>query len=88
MQPYRILLLAILILVIFKVFGQPDIILRLNRNLFPGKKIIKVKRDFYDPYLWVLAANNQVYRVNTTNQAVDDYTVYLRNGRDCDIYFC
>jgi hypothetical protein len=25
----------------------------LNSYLLPGKIILKVKRDFYDPYLWV-----------------------------------
>ncbi|HTK18435.1 MAG TPA: gliding motility-associated C-terminal domain-containing protein [Mucilaginibacter sp.] len=46
----------------------------LNSHLLQGKTILKVKRDFYDPYLWVLAKNNEVYRVNSVTLAVDNYT--------------
>jgi len=55
-------------------YSQQDVDFHLNAHLFAGKKILKVKRDFNDPYLWVLAQNNQVYRVNSLTLAVDDYT--------------
>jgi gliding motility-associated-like protein len=42
--------------------------------LFTGQKVLKAKRDFNDPYLWVLAANNQVYRVNSVTFAIVNYT--------------
>jgi len=40
------------------------------------KNIIKVKRDFYDSYLWVLTADNEVYRINSLIPSdVTDYTL-------------
>lgn len=53
---------------------QQDVDFHLNAHLFPGQNILKVKRDFHDPYLWVLAQNNKVYRVNSLTLAIDDYT--------------
>ncbi|HZX57513.1 MAG TPA: hypothetical protein VFE54_02265, partial [Mucilaginibacter sp.] len=53
---------------------QQDVDFHLNSELLNGKTILKVKRDFYDPYLWVLAKNNEVYRVNSVTLAVDNYT--------------
>lgn len=51
-----------------------DIAFHLSDTFLQGKKILKVKRDFKDPYLWVLAENNQLYRINSITKAVDDYT--------------
>ncbi|MEO9172965.1 MAG: hypothetical protein ABI203_07720, partial [Mucilaginibacter sp.] len=53
---------------------QQDVDFHLNIQLLTGKTILKVKRDFYDPYLWVLGNNNQVYRINSLTKVVDDYT--------------
>jgi gliding motility-associated-like protein len=53
---------------------QQDVDFHLTAHLLTGKKILKVKCDFYDPYVWVLAQNNEVYRVNTQTLGVDDYT--------------
>ena len=41
--------------------------------------ILKVKRNFFDPYLWVLAKNNEVYRVNSQTLVIDDYTSKFKN---------
>ena len=57
-----------------KAYCQQDVDFHLSAHLLTGKKIIKVKRDYYDPYLWVLAQNNQVYRINSLSLAIDDYT--------------
>jgi hypothetical protein len=65
--------LFVLLLICSRSYGQQDVTFHLNAHLLPGKKILKVKRDFYDPYLWVLAQNNEVYRVNSLTQAIDDY---------------
>src|SRR5476649_2362940 len=73
----QIRLLVLIIIVLFpfkKVFCQQDVEFHLNAKLIPGKKILKVKRDFYDPYVWVLAQNNGVFRVNSLDFTVDDYT--------------
>jgi gliding motility-associated-like protein len=51
-----------------------DVEFHINSQFLPGKDILKVKRDFRDVYLWVLAKNNEVYRINSTTLAVDDYT--------------
>jgi len=55
-------------------YGQQDIDFHLNTTLLQGKNILKVKRDFNDPYLWVLAQNNEVYRINSLDNSVDNYT--------------
>jgi len=55
-------------------YSQQDVDFHLSSHLLVGKKILKVKRDYYDPYLWVLAQNNEVYRVNSQTLSVDDYT--------------
>jgi gliding motility-associated-like protein len=57
-----------------KAYSQQDVDFHLSAHLLSGKKIIKVKRDYYDPYLWVLTQNDEVYRVNSLTQAIDDYT--------------
>jgi len=69
----RKLLIFLLLLVAGEAKSQ-DVVFHLNAHLFPGQKILKVKQDFYDPYVWVLAQNNRVYRVNNVTLAVDDYT--------------
>jgi gliding motility-associated-like protein len=57
-----------------KAYSQQDVDFHLSAHLLSGKKIIKVKRDYYDPYLWVLTQNDEVYRVNSLTLAIDDYT--------------
>jgi gliding motility-associated-like protein len=74
MRPYRNFLFIILLCISSKAFCQQDVDFHLNSYLLPGKIILKAKRDFYDPYLWVLAKNNEVYRVNSLTLTVDDYT--------------
>lgn len=51
-----------------------DVEFHVNTHLFPGKNVLKAKRDFNDPYLWVLAQDNEVYRINSLTLTVDDYT--------------
>jgi len=53
---------------------QQDVEFHLNSHLLTGQKVLKVKCDFNDIYLWVLTANNHVYRVNSQTQAIDDYS--------------
>jgi len=53
---------------------QQDVEFHLNAHLLNGQKILKVKRDFHDIYLWVLGENNTLYRVNSLTLAIDDYT--------------
>jgi len=72
---FRKLLILFLLAIGTDAYCQPqDVTFHLNAHLLPGQKILKVKRDFYDPYVWVLATNNQVYRVNSLTLAVDNYT--------------
>jgi gliding motility-associated-like protein len=68
--------LLVIFLISFTVNGyaQQDVQFHLNSHLLKGKTILKVKRDFYDPYLWVLASNNEVYRVNSITLTIDNYT--------------
>jgi len=69
---FRKLLILFLLAIGTGAYGQPqDVTFHLNAHLLPGQKILKVKRDFYDSYVWVLATNNQVYRVNTFTPNAD-----------------
>lgn len=68
-----IIILALLFCFL-KVSAQQDVDLHLSSTLLSGKNILKVKRDYHDPYLWVLAQNNQVYRINSITKLIDDYT--------------
>ena len=71
---FRKLLIILLLLISAGAYCQQDVDFHLSAHLLQGQKILKVKRDFYDPYLWVLAQNNAVYRVNSLTQAIDDYS--------------
>jgi len=68
------LLFVVLLLFAMRTYGQQDVDFHLNAHLLSGKKVLKVKRDFHDPYLWALTAGNGVYRINSLNLQVDDYT--------------
>jgi len=70
----RFLLSILFVLSCYTAYSQQDVDLHLSATLLAGKNILKVKRDFHDPYLWVLAQNNEVYRVNSITNAIDDYT--------------
>jgi len=48
--------------------------LHLNAQFLQGTRVLKVKRDFFDGYVWVLAKNNEVYRVNSVSKTVDNYS--------------
>lgn len=72
---YLIFLIALFCSTI--VFGQKDMDLHLSNTFLAGKNVIKVKRDFKDPYVWVLTKNNQVFRINSLTMALDDYTSYF-----------
>lgn len=54
--------------------AQQDIEFHINKQWLAGKNILKIKRDFHDPYVWVLAANNEVFRINSLDNAIEDYT--------------
>jgi gliding motility-associated-like protein len=72
---YRnLLLIVLLVSSLYAYSQQQDLLFHLNAQLLTGKTVLKVKRDFDDPYLWVLTKNNGVYRVNSLTLAVDDYT--------------
>lgn len=75
----RYLLLLALIFSVYKGYSQQDVDFHLNGTFLAGKNILKVKRDFNDPYLWVLAQNNEVYRINSITKIVDNYTSQFSN---------
>ena len=75
MWPCRNLLIIVLLMVCSLAYAQQqDVEFHPNGIFLQGKSILKVKRDFNDPYLWVLAKNNEVYRINSVTMAVDNYT--------------
>ncbi len=69
----RIIFLFLLFFTITNAQAQ-DVEFHLNAHLLQGKNILKVKRDYNDPYLWVLADNNEVYRVNSLDNTVENFT--------------
>jgi len=84
MSRLRYLLLLILIATVYKVHAQQDMDLHLSNTFLPGKNILKVKRDFLDPYLWVLAQDHGVYRINSITGAVDNYSSQFANYHNFD----
>lgn len=74
MHLFRIILLFVFVGFFSNVYAQQDVDFHLNAHLLPGKNILKVKRDFKDPYLWVLAQNNEIYRINSLTNVVEDFT--------------
>src|SRR3569833_701655 len=75
MWPCRNLLIIVLLMVCSLAYAQQqDVEYHPNGIFLQGKSILKVKRDFNDTYLWVLAKNNEVYRINSVTMAVDNYT--------------
>jgi gliding motility-associated-like protein len=73
---YRLLLLLFFLLCgsALPSFCQQDVDFHLSNHYLAGKVILKVKRDFNDAFVWVLAKNNEVYRINNATQSVDNFT--------------
>lgn len=84
MSRLRYLLLFILVVTFYSVHAQQDMDLHLSNTFLPGKNILKVKRDFHDPYLWVLAQDHGVYRINSITGAVDNYSSQFANYHNFD----
>lgn len=78
MRFVRLLILLLFIVTADSLFAQ-DIDLYLTSHIMAGKSIIKLSRDFDDPYMWILAKNNEVYRLNTITKQLDDYTPKLQS---------
>jgi gliding motility-associated-like protein len=70
----RYLLLFVFVSCCFTAYGQQDISFQVTDTYLAGKDIFKVKRDYNDPYLWVLCGNNEIYRINSLTKKVDDFT--------------
>jgi gliding motility-associated-like protein len=71
---FKLLFLLLFFFVFQTAYAQQDIEFHLSNTFLAGKNIIKVKRDFNDPYLWVLTQNSEVYRINSETLVIDDYT--------------
>src|SRR5437588_2470549 len=69
----RLLLLFIFIAPIKLILAQ-DVTFYLTGRYLTGKPIVKLSRDFDDPYMWVLGKSNDIYRINTLNNQVEDLT--------------
>jgi hypothetical protein len=74
MPVLRYFLLLVLTTCCCAAYAQQDVDFHIDGTYLAGKNILKVKRDFYDPYVWVLAQNNEVYRINSLTKTVDNYT--------------
>ncbi|MES2064855.1 MAG: gliding motility-associated C-terminal domain-containing protein [Bacteroidota bacterium] len=73
-RSFKLLFLLLTFFLLETAYAQQDIDFHLSNTFLSGKNILKVKRDFNDPYLWVLTQNNEVYRINSETLVVDDYT--------------
>src|SRR3569832_72607 len=71
---FRNILFVLLLVPWISAHSQQDVDFHLNVKFLTGKIVLKVKRDFNDPYLWVLVKNNEVYRINSQTKVVDNYT--------------
>jgi gliding motility-associated-like protein len=78
MRFVRFVVLLIFVLTAGSSFAQ-DVDLYLTGHYLAGKSVIKLCRDFDDPYMWILAKNNEVYRLNTVTKQLDDYTPKLNS---------
>ncbi len=74
MRFYLLFILIILTFITYKVQAQQDMDLHINGTFLTGKNILKVKRDYRDPYLWVLADNNEIFRINSLTRDIVDFT--------------
>jgi gliding motility-associated-like protein len=72
MKIRRILFFFAFVLLATTCYAQQDVNLYVTRHLLPGKKIIKVYKNTPSELVWVLTDNNQIFRINTTTEAVDD----------------
>jgi hypothetical protein len=67
--------LVILCLIFFDCLnasGQQTVDFNIGGHFLKGKTILKVKRDFRDPYLWILAENNEVFRMHSVSREIED----------------
>lgn len=78
---FKFSLLGILLYCIPTLHAQ-DLGFQLNVHLLDGKKILKIKRDFNDPYVWVLAEHNEVYRINSLSMDIQSFTSNFTQYQD------
>lgn len=74
MRLFRHSLFFLIVFISLKGYGQQNTDFYVNGHYLIGKKVLKISRDFYDPFVWILAENNGVYRINSISKEVDDYT--------------
>ena len=72
MHLFRIFLLFVLVGFFSKVHAQQDVDFQVNSHFLAGKKIIKVYKNELSPIIWVLADNNQVYKLNSSTGLIND----------------
>ncbi|MBD1363812.1 gliding motility-associated C-terminal domain-containing protein [Mucilaginibacter sp. ZT4R22] len=64
--------MLLLFIFLYTAAYAQDVDLYLSGHILPGKSIIKISRDGWDQYMWILAENNEVYRLNTVTQQLED----------------
>jgi gliding motility-associated-like protein len=64
-------LLLCLLIAGLRGFSQ-DLDFSIAEKYLDGKNIIKIHKDHNDPYLWALGLRNTVYRINTSDNTVED----------------
>jgi gliding motility-associated-like protein len=81
----RLIFLFSLLFLVNRSFCQ-DVDLYITGHYLPGKSIIKLNRDFYDGYMWILAKNNEIYRLNTITNQLDNYTTQFQQFNNFQIF--
>ena len=85
MRFVRFVLLLIFVLASKVSFAQ-DIDLYLTDHYLAGKSVIKLSRDFDDPYMWILTRNNEIYRLNTVSKQLDNFTAQFQSIAGSNIF--
>ena len=73
------LILLLLVIVSTKSALAQDVDLYLTDHYLAGKSVIKLSRDFDDPYMWILTRNNEIYRLNTVSKQLDNFTAQFQS---------
>lgn len=85
MRFFRYLFLSIILLITNSTFAQ-DVNLYLSDHYLAAKSIIKLSRDFDDPYLWILAPNNGIFRLNTATKQLEDLSASFQQFSSYQIF--
>lgn len=81
-----LVLISLLIVLVYSGTARAsNILFHIKQLLLVGKKILKVTRDFKDPFVWVLAEHNQISRFNSITIELTDHTKRRKPDLDPEV---